>query len=569
MNIVHVNDNDLFGKRFNGYDMLDTLNELEINSTQLVIDKKSDNLSVHGYGTEKTDELRIFNKIFQKDINMRGLINPFGKLLLKNKYFNEADIVHYHLIFNDMFSIIDFPELCRRKNTVWTIHDPWFTTGNCVHPLTCMQWKNGCKECQLSGGERANELWRLKQEIYKKLDLDIVVTSKFSLNYFKQSPLTEHFSRIHYIPFGVKMEEYNNISKEEAKSYFNIPKNNFTLAFRNSNSQLKGVKYILRMLESFPNRENISLLTLDNGELPAKIKEQYHTVELKQQTSSEIVQKFYSACDVFLMPSIAESFGLMAIETMASNRPIIVFDNTTLSEITFAPQYGIAVPFGDHETMRDSVLRLMNNPIEGITRGNLGRKLAEEYYSYKDYINKHIELYYEIYNKEQTQRFYHIEPHMTNYIIKKDVNEKFKYYLNMLSNGKAQKIVIFCAGNFGKMMCKMLKGREIIADSFSDNNIQKHGQIIEGIKCIPPDELFKEKENILIIVSKEDGNSIAEELKSKGFPYVIKHEEVSRTLLNLICPQYANAISKLNNMDCSSKQGIEIIEEINQSLSNI
>jgi len=37
-----------------------------------------------------------------------------------------------------------------------------------------------------------------------------------------------------------------------------------------------------------------------------------------------------SAADVFVMPSIQEAFGLMAVEAMACGTPVIVFDGTAL-----------------------------------------------------------------------------------------------------------------------------------------------------------------------------------------------------------------------------------------------
>ena len=41
------------------------------------------------------------------------------------------------------------------------------------------------------------------------------------------------------------------------------------------------------------------------------------------------------------MPSVAEAFGMMAVESMACGKPVIVFDGTSLPEVTRAPDIGL------------------------------------------------------------------------------------------------------------------------------------------------------------------------------------------------------------------------------------
>ena len=62
-----------------------------------------------------------------------------------------------------------------------------------------------------------------------------------------------------------------------------------------------------------------------------------------------------SACDVFLMPSTAEAFGLMAIEAMGAARPVISFDGTSLPTVTGAPECGITVPMGNDLLLRSAI----------------------------------------------------------------------------------------------------------------------------------------------------------------------------------------------------------------------
>jgi glycosyltransferase involved in cell wall biosynthesis len=51
---------------------------------------------------------------------------------------------------------------------------------------------------------------------------------------------------------------------------------------------------------------------------------------------------YYSAMDYFLMPSRAEAFGMMGIESMASGAIPLVTYGTALSSVVAAPELGMA-----------------------------------------------------------------------------------------------------------------------------------------------------------------------------------------------------------------------------------
>ena len=71
------------------------------------------------------------------------------------------------------------------KPTVISVHDPWFVTGRCVHPGECLKWKTGCKSCEYLhtifefSEDNCNTMWKLKEKAYKKMDVDLLVSSKF------------------------------------------------------------------------------------------------------------------------------------------------------------------------------------------------------------------------------------------------------------------------------------------------------------------------------------------------------------------------------------------------------
>lgn len=408
MNIVQLNHCDLAGRRFNGYDLHLSLNEIGHTAYQFVLEKMGKERSTLQLCDGNEYFVRGLLKILETQLSINNLVNPFGKFLSEHPVFQNADIVHYHLIHNRLISILDFPRLASEKPSVWTLHDPWAVTGNCIHPHECTEWETGCLNCRKLDdftfsmrADKAAEMWKIKKAVYSEMDIDIVVSSSFMENYVRKSPLTSHFKHIHKIPFGIIVEEFQNYNRKKARYNWKIPNENFVITFRADPNEIKGSKYIIEMLNRLDTTIPVTVLTVGIETLPKSLARKYQVIELGWQNDNKILYNYYAASDVFLMPSLAESFGLMAIEAMASGCPVIVFNDTVLPEITFAPQCGIAVDYKDSDMLRTAVEHLIYNPEERLKRAESGIEIVRKHYDYKDYVNRHIALYQEILSRKK------------------------------------------------------------------------------------------------------------------------------------------------------------------------
>ena len=410
MKILYVNDNDLAGRRFNGHDLQIMLNKKKgYSAKQFVISKTGDSKNtIPMIKTNGGYFIREKCMEFHNKISMQSVVYPFGELIAESEEFKEADIVHYHLIFNYFMSLYSFKKLTEMKPTVWTLHDPWALTGHCVHPIDCDGWLTGCKNCPYLDRysplkeDNASSIWNIKKEIYKDLDIDIVVASQWMYNMVKKSPLTKHFERIHLIPFGVDLDFFKRReNREEIRKRLGIDKENFVIMFRQDPQEWKGLPYIKEVLTKLKTKKEVTILTVGGTGLLGDLKKKYQVIEYKWVNDNNLMVELYSASDLFLMPSVAEAFGLMAIEAMACSLPVIVFEGTSLPSVTFSPKCGIALKRGDTESFVNTVERLISSPKECRERGNLGRELAVEHYKIERYNKQLIELYTKIYWKSK------------------------------------------------------------------------------------------------------------------------------------------------------------------------
>ena len=401
MNVLHINNTDLTGARFNGHDMQIELNKRGIPTKQIVMDKRGNNANTLKLINDfEEPALRNMCIEYETKTSVQSLVYPYGWRLLEHPEFKKADIVHYHLIHNRLLSLTSLPDLFRAKPSIYTIHDSWIFSGHCVHSLGCDKWKTGCGGCPdlnisfKMEKDNTNMMWNIKKETLSKQNFDIVVASQYMLKMVKESPITQNNQNIHLIPFGINLELFTqNRKREEVRKSFGIPPDSFVIFFRSDIWEFKGLDVIKNMLDILKPSKSVVLFTVGHNDLLTDYKEKYTIMQKGWVNNEELMAQFYCACDVFLMPSWAEAFGLMAIETMASSRPIIVMDGTSLPDVTFAPDCGISIKRGDAVAMKEAIERLMQNPDECKVRGQKGRELAEKHYRFEDYIDRHLKLY--------------------------------------------------------------------------------------------------------------------------------------------------------------------------------
>ncbi len=406
MNILEVNDNDIYGKIFNGYNISEYLNEQTGHSaTHLVVNKLSDAAFVseffkHPIGKKYEQELF---RLETQCLSVHSMLSITSDFLENSEEYQQADLVHYQQFHNSHLSLPKTLEMAKRKPTIVSFHDPWFTTGRCVHPGSCEKWKNGCVECDDLSSlfpftvDNCHEMWKIKKRFFEQADVDVIVHSQYMRDLLKENPYTKDL-HIHTIPFGLDVKKYNfTISKEQARKSLGIPRDSIVLFFRAL--ETKGIKYIIEALKKLDSDKEIVLMSCSETGWLGELKDKYTVLELGNLNEARLLV-CYNACDIFLMPSLGESFGMMAVEAMAAGKPVIVFDNTALPSVTFAPECGVLVKNRDSAELREKLKFLIDNPEEVSARGALGRKLVEEHYDIAKYYQSMVKVYEESFQRQ-------------------------------------------------------------------------------------------------------------------------------------------------------------------------
>jgi glycosyltransferase involved in cell wall biosynthesis len=379
------------------------LDKVDYHLEMAVWRKDSDNPSVHKMCRGMVRFLNAITWRISARLALEGLIGPASFVLPFQPYFRRADVVHLHLIHSSpYFSILALPMLSQRKPILWTIHDCWPTTGMCIHSFECERWLAGCTgRCPYPRGESPLRHyvpalhWRIKQMVYKHVDMTLIAASKWIQDRIQRSPLLSHLP-CQLIPFGIDLETFAPRPKVQCRERLGIPPDGRVIAFRGRSLKddlYKGMRWLWEALDLYEPHEPTCLLILQDGRDFELLSPKYKVINLGWVDDNDQIVDALCAADLFLMPSIQEAFGLMAVESMACGTPVVVFKGTALPSVIKAPRGGLAVPAKDSVALAAAIRRLLANDGLREKLGQEGRQIAEREYSLSLYVQRHLQLY--------------------------------------------------------------------------------------------------------------------------------------------------------------------------------
>ncbi len=90
------------------------------------------------------------------------------------------------------------------------------------------------------------------------------------------------------------------------------------------------------------------------------------------------LEEVVGGCDVFLLPSETESFGMAALEAMASEVPVIAPHTGGLPEVVVDGETGYLLPVGDVDAMAARAIEILTDDALRRRMGRRGREVAVE-----------------------------------------------------------------------------------------------------------------------------------------------------------------------------------------------
>jgi len=196
---------------------------------------------------------------------------------------------------------------------------------------------------------------------------------------------------IRVISPGVDTERFHPIPAAFAKERIALCPDCRIILFVGRIEPLKGIDNLLRaiarIVDKRPELREGLVVPIIGGD-PDRIREDDEMVRLRElreelgigdvvtflgAKDQDMLQFYYSAAEMVVMPSDYESFGMVALEAMACGAPVIASDVGGLSFLVKHGRTGYRVPARDPKVLADKITRLLTN--EGLRR-RIGQRAA-------------------------------------------------------------------------------------------------------------------------------------------------------------------------------------------------
>jgi D-inositol-3-phosphate glycosyltransferase len=202
--------------------------------------------------------------------------------------------------------------------------------------------------------------------------------------------------KIVVVPPGVNTERFRPIPQAQAKAALGISPESNLLLFVGRIEPLKAVDVILEAIALLKNNAKSLLANThfaiiggdpDNpgdSELSRLIRLSWeldlsHIVTFLGAKAQSLLPNYYAAATAVIMPSDYESFGMVALEAMASGAPVIGTQVGGLAHLVRNGETGFLVPVRNSAALAERMAILLADPNKRDELGANAAKVAQEY----------------------------------------------------------------------------------------------------------------------------------------------------------------------------------------------
>lgn len=370
MRVVHISYSDhAGGAAIAARRHHEALRESGFDSRMIVIDKGTRDDDIVPVPTFAGPFARkVASRLFKDAVKPFGTWshNGMGNDLSDHPLVREADVVVLHWVNSWTISLKSIEKiLATGKPVVWFMHDMWAVTGGCHHAMDCTKFKDECFRCELLGRQWGADLaGRQFEEKLQRLEpygnLVFVTPSGWLADKVKESRIGRNH-KVHVVNNILDTSRFELRDKGEARRRLGLPADRRLVLFGADaiTSPYKGWKYIAELLHAGAiDADWVVYGTMKKaGDLSV-----YNNVRVMGKiTDPDRLVDLYNAADVFITPSLADTYPNVILEAQACGLPTVGFRTGGIPEMITPGFNGFVTESNDADGLRKGIEQVLQS----------------------------------------------------------------------------------------------------------------------------------------------------------------------------------------------------------------
>ncbi len=237
-----------------------------------------------------------------------------------------------------------------------------------------------------------------------------------SMSHAEDCQLTPFFKKrwsdVVEVPNGVDTDIFHpDIDGSPIRQQYKIPEDSSVFAFVGALDRahpLKGVDRLIQAFKSVCQNNTARLMIIGGGDMTETYQKMASELDIDDKVifTGKIPHKelgqYYAACDVLVLPSLLESFGIVLIEAGACGKPVIASNVSGMRSVVKDKLDGFLIKPGDQSELIEKMIYLAQNPTirEEMGKANYKKTIAQ--YSWPIVVEKLEGIYQQVIHEHHT-----------------------------------------------------------------------------------------------------------------------------------------------------------------------
>jgi glycosyltransferase involved in cell wall biosynthesis len=310
-----------------------------------------------------------------------------------------CDLINLHWVAEFVDHEHVLPRLPKNVPVVWRLADMAPLTGGCHYTAGCEKFTAQCGACPQLGSSDENDLsrqiWQRKSRALSSLAgrMHLVGTSKWIASESRRSSLLKQFP-VTVIPNGLDTREFTPRDKGFSRDLWDVPRDAKVVLFiaDSLENKRKGFSYVVEALAGLAGSVAKPFL-VSLGNLKSTLDLPVPHANLGRINNDRLLSLVYSLADVFVMPSLQESFGQTVTESLACGTPVVAFDGGGPTDMVRPGVTGWLAKCGDSIALRGAIVSALSDDATRAKMSENARRVAVEEYSLETQAAAYVRLY--------------------------------------------------------------------------------------------------------------------------------------------------------------------------------